>query len=286
MQDNYKKYLEIVKKLRPIDDVLFHKLAEDKGFCQELLRVILQDEKLEVISNRVQVSLKNLRGRSVILDLECVLSDGLHYNIEVQKSDDENHIRRANYNASLMEMQYSEKNKPIGESPMVIVIFITQNDFLHGNKAIYHQDSYIDGKLIDDRDVGRKILYVNAQADDNTELSEYMKQFLEPDDEKIVSSNLKRVMTNYKKEEVKSYMCKELDELIKQERAEERTEAFRELDELIKQERAEVESEVRAKERAEAIKNMLLIGGSKEKIIELGYSEDEYEKAVSLLNEN
>ena len=286
MQDNYKKYLEIVKKLRPIDDVLFHKLAEDKGFCQELLRVILQDENLEVISNSVQVSLKNLRGRSVILDLECVLSDGLHYNIEVQKSDDENHIRRANYNASLMEMQYSEKNKPIGESPMVIVIFITQNDFLHGNKAIYHQDSYIDGKLIDDRDVGRKILYVNAQADDNTELSEYMKQFLEPDDEKIVSSNLKRVMTNYKKEEVKSYMCKELDELIKQERAEERTEAFRELDELIKQERAEVESEVRAKERAEAIKNMLLIGGSKEKIIELGYSEDEYEKAVSLLNEN
>ena len=286
MQDNYKKYLEIVKKLRPIDDVLLHKLAEDKGFCQELLRVILQDENLEVISNSVQVSLKNLRGRSVILDLECVLSDGLHYNIEVQKSDDENHIRRANYNASLMEMQYSEKNKPIDKSPMVIVIFITQNDFLHGNKAIYHQDSYIDGKLIDDRDVGRKILYVNAQADDNTELSEYMKQFLEPDDEKIVSSNLKRVMTNYKKEEVKSYMCKELDELIKQERAEERTEAFRELDELIKQERAEVESEVRAKERAEAIKNMLLIGGSKEKIIELGYSEDEYEKAVSLLNEN
>lgn len=52
MQDNYKKYLEIVKKLRPIDDVLFHKLAEDKGFCQELLRVILQDEKLEVISNK------------------------------------------------------------------------------------------------------------------------------------------------------------------------------------------------------------------------------------------
>ena len=109
-------------------------------------------------------------------------------------------------------------------------------------------------------------MYVNAQADDNTELSEYMKQFLEPDDEKIVSSNLKRVMTNYKKEEVKSYMCKELDE-------------------LIKQERAEVESEVRAKERTKAIKNILLIGGSKEKIIELGYSEDEYEKAVSLLNE-
>lgn len=59
----------------------------------------------------------------------------------------------------------------------------------------------------------------------------------------------------------------------------------KELDELIKQERAEVESEVRAKERTKAIKNILLIGGSKEKIIELGYSEDEYEKAVSLLNE-
>ena len=40
--------IEKVKRLRPIDDVFFEKLIEDRAVCEEILRVILEDEALEI----------------------------------------------------------------------------------------------------------------------------------------------------------------------------------------------------------------------------------------------
>lgn len=36
--------VEKVKDLRPIDDVFFEVLADDIPFCQEMLRILLEDE--------------------------------------------------------------------------------------------------------------------------------------------------------------------------------------------------------------------------------------------------
>ena len=65
------KTLEKVKQLRPIDDVFFEKIIEDKEVCEEILRVILEDNKLEVLSVMPQNNIKNLWGRSVRLDAFC-----------------------------------------------------------------------------------------------------------------------------------------------------------------------------------------------------------------------
>ena len=40
--------VEKVKDLRPIDDVFFEVLAGDIPFCQEMLRILLEDENLVV----------------------------------------------------------------------------------------------------------------------------------------------------------------------------------------------------------------------------------------------
>lgn len=39
---------EKVRDFRPIDDAFFETLADDRAFCQEILRVILSDKKLVV----------------------------------------------------------------------------------------------------------------------------------------------------------------------------------------------------------------------------------------------
>ena len=56
---------EQVKNFRPIDDTFFEVLADDIGVCQEMLRIILEDEKLIVKDVIVQSSERNLYGRSV-----------------------------------------------------------------------------------------------------------------------------------------------------------------------------------------------------------------------------
>lgn len=65
-----------VKDFRPIDDVFFEVLADNREFCQEILRVILEDAKLIVIDVVVQSSNRNMYGRSVRLDALCTLGDG------------------------------------------------------------------------------------------------------------------------------------------------------------------------------------------------------------------
>ena len=43
---NFEKY---AKLLNPIDDLMFCKMAEHKEFCEEILRVILEDDELTVL---------------------------------------------------------------------------------------------------------------------------------------------------------------------------------------------------------------------------------------------
>lgn len=90
---------EIAQQLNIIDDTLFQKMAEDIGFCEEVISTILQ-QKVIVKKVTPQDSIKNLQGRSVVLDVLCILESGQECNVEVQKADDDNHVKRVRYNTS------------------------------------------------------------------------------------------------------------------------------------------------------------------------------------------
>ena len=63
--------LEGIKKLTLFDDTLFRKAAESKEFCEEIIRVFLEDPMLIVLANYSEKDFTNLQGRSVVLDLFC-----------------------------------------------------------------------------------------------------------------------------------------------------------------------------------------------------------------------
>ena len=77
---------EIVSRLRPIDDIFFHKLAEIEGFCEELLQVILKNN-IELIEVTPQKSLRNIKAKSVTIDVYCVDTDNKYY-VTVQSQAD------------------------------------------------------------------------------------------------------------------------------------------------------------------------------------------------------
>ena len=78
-----------IDRLRPIDDTFMQKLGEDRAFCEELLRVVLCNPKLKVISNTTQKSLHNIDTRSVTIDIECKDEKGTIFSVEIQKANDE-----------------------------------------------------------------------------------------------------------------------------------------------------------------------------------------------------
>ena len=171
---------EYLRGLNPIDDLMFRKMAEHKEFCEEILRVILGDYELVVTDNMQQFDLKNLQGRSVVLDAKCITGDGRYINIEVQKANDDNHLKRVRYNASVLTANVTEAGKQFEFVPDICIIFISAFDLFKGNLPLYHVVKTVKetGQVIED---GLTEVYVNAAVDDGSKLAKLMKVFTKND---------------------------------------------------------------------------------------------------------
>lgn len=132
-----------VRDFRPIDDVFFEVLADDILFCQEILRTILEDHKLIVNDVIVQSSERNLYGRSVRLDALCTLGNGEKCNIEVQRSDNDDHLKRVRFNASSITVKESQVNDKFQDVAEVCVVYISEFDIFGKGRTIYHVENVI-----------------------------------------------------------------------------------------------------------------------------------------------
>ena len=171
-----KKSNYLVSKLNVIDDIFFHKMVEDIEVCQEILRILLEDNNLEVTENHPQDSLKNLQGKSVILDARCRDSNGRYYNVEVQKADNDDHQRRVRYNGSLNTSAATKTGTDYFNVPDVTIIFISAFDLFTEKRTIYHVERCLKetGTFVDN---GFHEIYVNTRVNDGSDIAELMQFF-------------------------------------------------------------------------------------------------------------
>lgn len=170
---------DVVEQMNIMDDTLFQKMAEDIGFCEEMISTILQQN---VIVKEVtpQGSIKNLQGRSVVLDALCVLENGAECDVEVQKADDDNHVKRMRYNTSCVTVNITTPGSKFENVPDVIGIFISKFDIFKAGKTVYHIDRVIrETKEVQEN--GLQEIYVNTKIDDGTDISELMRIFSKSD---------------------------------------------------------------------------------------------------------
>ena len=175
-----KEFEEYARGLNPIDDLMFSKMAESKEFCEEILRVILDDDELIVTENIPQCKVENLHGRSIIMDAKCVTGDGRHINIEVQKADNDDHLRRVRYNGSVLTTNITETGTKFEFVPDVCVIFISAFDMFRNGLPLYHVKKVVmeTGQIVED---GLTEIYANAVIDNGSKFSKLMKVFTEND---------------------------------------------------------------------------------------------------------
>lgn len=247
-----KEKLEKVRDLRPIDDVFFEVLAQNREVCQEMLRVILEDDRLIVSSVITQSSESNLYGRSVRLDALCTLKNGTKCNIEVQRADNDDHLRRARFNAASITVRESNLGEKFKDIIELYIVYISEFDFLKGGKPIYHIEKVLreTGEAVDD---GLHEIFVNTAINDGTVISDLMACFMEKEvtDPKFpaLSSEIKRLKETEGGNQV---MCEVME----------------------RYEKLAVKAE-----RIERIQCMLEKGCSKEFILDIGYTEEEFSEA-------
>lgn len=166
----------LVARMNVMDDPLFQKIAEDPEVCEEILRILLHKPQLKIVANQTQRYLRNLNAHSVILDLLCQDDTGSLYNVEVQKSDNDDHQKRVRFHISNMDTSFVEKGGKYEDLPDVYTVFISSFDLFHENCTAYHIQRAIQetGTPVHN---GIHEIYVNTAVDDGTDTARLMQYF-------------------------------------------------------------------------------------------------------------
>ena len=178
--------LERLKSLRYIDDDFMTVcLADNHEGAELILRIILGREDITIKTVRTQELLKNLQGRSAILDVHAIDSNRKEYDVEIQRSDAGAGAKRARHNSSLLDAHILKPGDDTENIPDSYVIFITENDVMKGNQPIDPVERYVvvgENKVLFDD--GSHIIYVNGKYRGNDEIGKLMHDFscTNPDD--------------------------------------------------------------------------------------------------------
>ena len=218
-EQKHEEMLQRIRGFRLLDDDFMTKCFEENIEATELvLRIVLDKPDIKVEKIQTQYSMKNIKGRSLRLDIYATDSKGRKFNIEIQRADRGAGAKRARYNSSLIDSNILPAGFEVENLAETFVIFITENDVIGRNKPIYHIDRYIKEAEEYFND-GSHIIYVNAAYKADTELGKLMHDFsvTEPDDMNF--KVLANAANYYKKDnEGIQAMCKAMEDMITNEK--------------------------------------------------------------------
>ena len=210
-----------IANFRLFDDAFMSKVFEDDIEATELLlKIILQRDDLKVIESKGQVSIKNLLGRSVRLDIKAKDETGKLYNIEVQRADDGAGKKRARYYSAILDTNTLLPRQNFKDLPETYVIFITEHDVLKGNLPMYHINRKIEENGMTFCDESH-IIYVNGEYRGENDIGKLMHDFSCYDPDEMQFWLLAEKTRYFKKDEkgVKR-MCKIIEDFAEEEKAE------------------------------------------------------------------
>ena len=173
------RFMEAIGTLNPIEDAVFRKMAESIEFCEEILRVFLQEPKLRVVSNHSQHSVSSIEGRSVILDAYCELEDGRKVNVEVQNANNTDHQRRVRYYSSVLTTSLMKKGDSFDKVPNICIVYVCNFDIFGLNKSLYVIKRITDKTEVE-LDNGLQEIYISP-VNDGSLIAELMRVFIESD---------------------------------------------------------------------------------------------------------
>ena len=273
MSLNLQQYHDQIQALRPMDDVFFEVLIQQPGVCEEMLRVLLDCPDLIVLDIHAQHSIRNLLKRSVRLDALCHLPGNKLVNIEIQNEDNTDHFKRVRYNEACVTIVTTHPGTDFENIPTVYILYVSDFDIFKKGKTIYHiRKSVIEtDQVIDD---GTLEIYANTAINDGSTIAEYLQL-------------LKKTSINNPKF---PHLTEGVKYLKNEERGVEKMSGF--LAELLEKEvkkgvQEELQKELQKNSTEIAISKickMIKLGYSKEDVLNLDYTNEEYALALERLS--
>ena len=211
------EYWERIQGLRLMDDVLMRAALDGNiEATQCILRIILEREDLTVISVKAQVNYKNLYGRSLTIDIDAVDSDGVMYDIEIERSKYRATPKRLRYHAAVRDTQFLKEGEDVEKLPVSYIIFITEKDVRNMGRPLYNVCRKYEetGETFED---DCRFIYANGAYVGNDEIGRLMADFRETDPSKMHHPELARRVSDLKtSDEGVKKMCNAMEITFKE----------------------------------------------------------------------
>ena len=272
VNERFRYYEKLVAELTMMSDMFMRNVLNILECAEYVLRVITENDDLELTEVVVQKDYKNLQGRSAVLD--CVAVNGRKeiYDIEVQQEKAGAGPKRLRYHSSIIDAHSLFAGEDFEKLPESKVIFIVDEEVENEVAPILHIKRTV-------RETGRdyndksEIIYINARMKENTDLGRLMHDFHCTKAEDMYSKVLaERVRVLKETQEGVEIMCKEMEKMRDEVREEAKLEIIYK---MIKKNYSNAEIKEFydvTDEEIEQIKEM--------KLLELGAREDMIAEAV------
>ena len=178
--EGLKRRVEEARKFNLLSDTFMSVALRDREAAQEVIRVFTGIKDLRIISLSTQVRLPRMVAHDAILDVVAEDSIGRVYNIEVQRADNLDHVRRVRYYCAMLDMAWLEKGGSYEELPDLYMIYLSEKDLWRGGRTLYTVEEELNKANIPYSD-GIHIIYANAEVNDGTEIARTMQYFKESD---------------------------------------------------------------------------------------------------------
>ena len=217
LEEKNTERINAINKFTLMDDTFMTQVFSGDLECtEELLKIILKRNDLSVTKSITQLTIGNLFGRSVRLDIYANDTNGKQY--EVQRDNSGAAPERARLNSALFDSRLTTSGEKYTEMPETYIIFITSNDVLDGGLPIYTIERTVQetGELFGDK---AHIVYVKGSYRGNDEIGWLMHDFNCKDYQEMHNSKIAE-RVRYFKEEPKGVteMCETMQKIVDRER--------------------------------------------------------------------
>ena len=205
-----------IDDLTLFDDDLMSRVFDCNIEAAELLlKIILQRDDIKVTRVKGQENMKSpfSDGRDITVDIHVIDAEGTEFDVEVQRSVEGSHNRRARFHGSMMDARMLKEKQKFKELKDAYVIFICQHDKFGKNEPIYHVDKVV-RETKEEFEDGSHIIYVNGNYKGDDDFGKLAHDFNCKESKDIYFEPLAEGVRHFKEtEEGREVMCESFTRL-------------------------------------------------------------------------
>ena len=168
--------LKDLEQLTLLSDVFMSVVLSDRNACQHVIRILMDDAGIELVSVRTQYVISKVISHGARLDVLAEDKKGVICHLEIEGADVADHARRTRFYGSVTDGEFLRKGRDYNELPERYIFYISRKDIWKDGYTVYEEEKRFrqTGKKHND---GSHLIYVNAEIDDGSRIAKLMKYF-------------------------------------------------------------------------------------------------------------